>query len=81
VAFLADRQPTVYRRYDHWWRTLPGAEWQINSVHAEYDAVTITGGARCPAPRLGYSPATEGKPYFPMQKSPKMRSSRSSPTS
>ena len=26
VAFLADREPTVYRRYGHWWRALPGAE-------------------------------------------------------
>ena len=25
VAFLADREPKVYRRYDHWWRTLPSA--------------------------------------------------------
>ena len=26
VAFLADRDPTVYRRYAHWWATLAGAE-------------------------------------------------------
>ncbi|OKI01291.1 hypothetical protein A6A06_21095 [Streptomyces sp. CB02923] len=27
VAFLADRDPTVYRRYDHWWsKGLPAAE-------------------------------------------------------
>ncbi len=26
VAFLTDREPTVYRRYTHWWRELPGAE-------------------------------------------------------
>ena len=26
VAFLADREPTVYRRYAHWWKTLPSAE-------------------------------------------------------
>jgi hypothetical protein len=26
VAFLADREPTVYRRYAHWWATLPSAE-------------------------------------------------------
>jgi len=26
VAFLADREPEVYRRYDHWWRTRPSAE-------------------------------------------------------
>jgi hypothetical protein len=26
VAFLADREPTVYRRYAHWWTTLPSAE-------------------------------------------------------
>ena len=25
VAFLADRQPDVYARYGHWWRTLPSA--------------------------------------------------------
>jgi hypothetical protein len=29
VAFLADRDPTVYRRYAHWWRTLPHAEVRI----------------------------------------------------
>ena len=26
VTFLADRDPKVYRRYAHWWSTLPGAE-------------------------------------------------------
>jgi Winged helix DNA-binding domain len=26
MAFLANREPTVYRRYDRWWRTLLGAE-------------------------------------------------------
>lgn len=26
VVFLADREPEVYRRYDHWWSTLPSAE-------------------------------------------------------
>jgi hypothetical protein len=26
VAFLADRDPQVYRRYEHWWSKLPGAE-------------------------------------------------------
>ena len=26
LALLADREPAVYRRYDRWWRTLPGAE-------------------------------------------------------
>jgi len=26
VAFLADREPKVYRRYDHWWSKLPSAE-------------------------------------------------------
>jgi Winged helix DNA-binding domain len=26
VAFLADREPIVYRRYVHWWATLPSAE-------------------------------------------------------
>jgi hypothetical protein len=26
VAFLADREPIVYRRYARWWATLPGAE-------------------------------------------------------
>jgi Winged helix DNA-binding domain len=24
VAFLADREPMVYRRYSHWWDKLPG---------------------------------------------------------
>jgi hypothetical protein len=26
TAFLADREPQVYRRYAHWWRKLPSAE-------------------------------------------------------
>ncbi|MEV6399417.1 winged helix DNA-binding domain-containing protein [Streptomyces sp. NPDC051907] len=26
TAFLADREPKVYRRYDHWWSKLPQAE-------------------------------------------------------
>jgi hypothetical protein len=26
VAFLADREPKVYRRYEYWWRTLPSSE-------------------------------------------------------
>jgi len=26
VAFLADREPIVYRRYAHWWAALPSAE-------------------------------------------------------
>jgi hypothetical protein len=26
VAFLADREPSVYRRYAHWWKALPYAE-------------------------------------------------------
>ena len=26
VAFLADRDPTVYSRYSHWWKTLPSGE-------------------------------------------------------
>lgn len=26
VAFLADREPMVYRRHAHWWKTLAGAE-------------------------------------------------------
>jgi hypothetical protein len=29
VAFLADREPTVYRRYHHWWATLPCAESRV----------------------------------------------------
>jgi hypothetical protein len=29
IAFLADREPTVYRRYGHWWKTLPHAEVRI----------------------------------------------------
>lgn len=29
VAFLGDREPTIYRRYDYWWRTLPSAETRI----------------------------------------------------
>jgi winged helix DNA-binding protein len=26
VAFLAEREPIIYRRYAHWWATLPSAE-------------------------------------------------------
>jgi Winged helix DNA-binding domain len=29
VAFLADRQPDVYRRYAHWWKKLPRGEVRI----------------------------------------------------
>jgi winged helix DNA-binding protein len=29
IAFLADREPTVYRRYAHWWNALPSAEVRI----------------------------------------------------
>ena len=29
VAFLSDREPTVYRRYDHWWSKLSGAETRL----------------------------------------------------
>lgn len=29
VAFLADRDPNVYRRYGHWWATLPSAEVRV----------------------------------------------------
>ena len=29
VAFLADRDPAVYRRYGHWWKTLPRAEVRV----------------------------------------------------
>ncbi|MFI1397977.1 winged helix DNA-binding domain-containing protein [Streptomyces sp. NPDC020681] len=30
IAFLADRDPRVYRRYDHWWaKGLPGAETRL----------------------------------------------------
>jgi hypothetical protein len=29
VAFLADRDPNAYRRYAHWWATLPSAELRI----------------------------------------------------
>jgi threonine/homoserine/homoserine lactone efflux protein len=31
VAFLADREPIVYRRYAHWWATLPSAEVRLLS--------------------------------------------------
>ena len=31
VAFLADREPLVYRRYRHWWATLPSAEVRLLS--------------------------------------------------
>jgi Winged helix DNA-binding domain len=33
VAFLADREPTVYRRYAHWWTTLPSAEVRVLPGH------------------------------------------------
>lgn len=29
VGFLADRDPTVYRRFAHWWSTLPSAEVRV----------------------------------------------------
>src|SRR3712207_7710489 len=29
VAFLADREPAVYRRYAHWWAKLPPAEVRV----------------------------------------------------
>lgn len=29
VAFLADREPRVYSRYDHWWSKLPSAEVRV----------------------------------------------------
>ena len=31
VALLADREPTVYRRYAHWWSTVPSAEVSVLS--------------------------------------------------
>jgi hypothetical protein len=29
VAMLADREPGVYRRYDHWWKRLPDFETRV----------------------------------------------------
>jgi hypothetical protein len=29
VGFLADRDPRVYRRYDHWWASLPSVELRV----------------------------------------------------
>jgi hypothetical protein len=29
VAFLAERDPEVYRRYGHWWATLPAAQVRV----------------------------------------------------
>ncbi|PSL52773.1 hypothetical protein B0I31_11160 [Saccharothrix carnea] len=29
LGFLADREPTVYRRYDRWWADLPAAEVRV----------------------------------------------------
>ncbi len=29
MAFLAGRDPTVYRRYNHWWSKLPGGETRL----------------------------------------------------
>lgn len=31
IAFLADREPIVYRRYAHWWSKLPGSEVRVLS--------------------------------------------------
>jgi hypothetical protein len=31
ASFLVDREPTVYRRYSHWWSTLPAAEVRVLS--------------------------------------------------
>jgi hypothetical protein len=31
VAFLADREPQVYRRYDRWWRALPSVDVRLLS--------------------------------------------------
>ena len=33
TAFLADRDPTVYRRHTHWWKTLPSAETRVLPGH------------------------------------------------
>jgi hypothetical protein len=32
VAFLADRQPDVYRRYAHWWTKLPAGDVRILGI-------------------------------------------------
>jgi hypothetical protein len=32
VALLADREPHVYRRYEHWWKTLPKADVRLLSA-------------------------------------------------
>ena len=32
AAFLADREPGVYRRFGHWWQQLPGAEVRLLSA-------------------------------------------------
>ena len=29
LAFLADREPDVYRRYNHWWKKLPAGETRL----------------------------------------------------
>lgn len=33
VDFLSDREPTVYRRYDRWWRSLPRAQIRLLAGH------------------------------------------------
>lgn len=33
VSFLAGRDPTVYRRYAHWWDKLPSAEVRVLGLH------------------------------------------------
>jgi hypothetical protein len=35
VAFLADREPIVYRRYAHWWTTLPSAEVRLLPANSQ----------------------------------------------
>lgn len=29
IAFLAPREPLVYRRYRHWWPSLPSAQLRV----------------------------------------------------
>jgi hypothetical protein len=44
AAFLADREPIVYRRYGHWWATLPSAEVRLLPGQPMPDSQCRAGG-------------------------------------
>jgi DNA glycosylase AlkZ-like len=49
VPFLADREPEVYRRYDHWWAKLPGPK----LPRAKHPDTTLAGAKHPDATRPG----------------------------